>query len=143
MVENIVSDDPIILYMVVRKELKMSTGKIGVQAAHIIQKLLMRYFKDQVLSKSKQLQETLHLISDKELARVNLLTEWAGKSSAKILKGATDKEWEALKEEFGKDMFIVRDAGKTQVAPETETIGCWWPVRKSEASASIKALPLL
>src|SRR5271163_60576 len=103
MADNIVvADDPIVLYMAVRKELNMSAGKIGAQVGHVVEKLLMRYFKDQVLSKSKQLQDKLHLISDKELARVDLLTTWASGQSTKILKAATDREWASLKEEFGK-----------------------------------------
>jgi PTH2 family peptidyl-tRNA hydrolase len=133
--------DPVVLYIVVRKELKMSAGKVGAQIGHAVQKLLLRYFKDQVLSKSKQLAE-LRLIGEKELSRVEVLTKWCDSASTKVVLGATDAEFSSLVEEMGKDIFLVKDAGKTQVEAGTSTVLCLWPQKKSEVSESIRRLPL-
>jgi PTH2 family peptidyl-tRNA hydrolase len=147
MVENIEAQntnalDPVVLYIVVRKELNMSPGKIAAQTGHVIQKLLMHYFKVQVLSRSKQQQE-LHFISDKELSRVETLTHWADSTSAKIVLGATDKEFDSIKEELGKDIFVVKDAGKTEIEPGTCTVLALWPSKKSEVCKSVRGLSLL
>jgi len=137
------NNDPIVLYIVVRSELNMSAGKIGAQIGHVMQYLFMRYFKAIVFDSSKKYHD-LHLISEAEIAHAKILTQWASNSaSTKIVLGADNKEWASLKEEFGKELFVVKDAGHTQVEPGSETAMCRWPHLKSETPRSIKRLSLL
>jgi peptidyl-tRNA hydrolase len=128
--------NPIVLYIVARESLGMSAGKLAAQVGHVVQRLLFRYFMIQVLCAKKQLAE-LHLVSDEEAKNVQLLLEWSEHASTKIVKAASEKEWAALKDEFGKHLFIVKDAGKTELQPDTETVACIWPVRLADVPKSI------
>ena len=75
-----------------------------------------------------------------EHQRVEDTVEWKKHGSTKISKKASDKQWDILKDVFGKECYIVRDAGKTEVKPGTETCMILWPVLKSKAHPLIQEL---
>lgn len=136
------NNDPIVLYLVVREDLNMSRGKIAAQIGHAVQTVLMKYFQLQLLSTKKL--EQLHLVSDNDHIHIKETTEWMEKGlSTKIVLSANEKNWNALKQEMGKNCFIVKDAGKTEIEPNTETTIVIWPQHKSGVSNIIKHLPLL
>lgn len=121
-------NNPLVLYIVVRESLNMSTGKIGAQIGHSIQYIMLRY---QEIRQSKQ---------------GYLFKEWMNEgNSRKVVLAASDSEWAKLKNEYndGVDCFIVRDAGYTEVASGSETCMSIWPIHKNEATKTIKRLQTL
>lgn len=131
------NEDPIVLYLIVRDSLNMSAGKGMAQSGHAVEKILLKYFKIQILSVKKY----LNLFTDEDVMHVKIATEWMEHGSRKVVLKADEKEWAKLKEEFGNNCFIVKDAGKTEVMPGTETIMALWPQRRSTCSKTIKRLP--
>lgn len=121
-------DNPLVLYMVVRKDLGMSIGKVAAQTAHSIQYIMLRY---QEIKQSKE---------------GYLFKQWMNEgNSRKVVLGASDSEWAKLKEEYedGNDCFIVRDAGHTEVIAGSETSMSIWPMYKDDAPKLIKRLQTL
>lgn len=130
--------DPVVMYIIVREELGMSIGKTGAQIGHSIQYALIHYFKALAINAK------LHCLPQNELNHTELTTRWLTNGSTKIILKADDKEWEELKTEFGKDnFFVVKDNGKTELEPGTETCASLSPILKSTVSKSIKRLRLL
>lgn len=130
-------NDPLVLYIIVREELNMSPGKVAAQVGHLVQKVLMKYFAIQVLSSKKN----LNLVSDAEVEHAKLTTEWMEKASGKIVLRANHNDWEDLLKEYS-GCFVIIDAGKTELEPNTKTVLGLWPQHKSQASSSIKKLRL-
>jgi peptidyl-tRNA hydrolase len=128
--------DPLVVYVIVRNELGMSPGKTGIQMCHSIQYLMEHFFRLCLI-------ETKIHNTTCEHRHVEETSAWSKNGSTKIGLRATDKQWDTLKEVFGKECFIVRDAGKTEVKPGTETCMVLWPVFKSQAHPLIQELPLL
>lgn len=124
------TDDSIILFLVVRKSLNMGTAQTAQQCADAVQYILMKYFKMQVLSVK------LH----NEVAEsIKLTTQWLANHSNKCIFCANDEDWEKLKHQFtiGKDIFLVKDM-LNQIESETVLVG--WPIRYNCLPDSIKSL---
>jgi PTH2 family peptidyl-tRNA hydrolase len=132
------NNDPIVMYVIVRYELDMSIGKCSAQCARAMKQAMLHYFKALALNAK------LHCLPQSEIDHTELTTKWLTNGSTTVILGASDKEWEELKMEFGKnEYFIIKDAGKTEVEPGTETCASLSPMRESSASPSIKRLRLL
>jgi peptidyl-tRNA hydrolase, PTH2 family len=129
-------EDPIILYFIVRKELNMSTGKTAAQVGHAAQMAILDYFK---------LKNGLNQgYGPYEYNRIDLFESWLNNSFRKVVLGADDKRWQKLKNHFqSSDIWIVRDAGLTEVEPQSETVMAVFPMKKSNAPQVIKKLQAL
>lgn len=129
--------NPIVMYIIVREELGMSIGKCCAQVGHAVQAALIHYFK------ALAIDAKLHCLPQNEIDHTKLTTDWLANGSTKVILRADEKEWLGLKTEFSKDIFVVRDNGKTELEPGTETVMSMMPMRKSGVSKSIKRLQLL
>lgn len=126
---------PMQMSLVVRKDLKMGTGKIAAQCAHAAVAVV----------------EEVHLLrSDPENANhqwVTWLDAWMGIGCSKIVL-ACDSEAElldiaALAEKKGLPHYVVRDAGRTQIAAGSQTVVVVGPAPKDlvdEVTGSLKLL---
>jgi PTH2 family peptidyl-tRNA hydrolase len=128
--------DPIVLYIIVRKSLGMDVGKIAAQVGHGVGMLLGRYHDF----------ESLQMVIDREYLvanrwKIDITKEWLASSYRKVVLEANDKDWERLKEQL--DVFLVKDAGLTEVDPGSETVLIPWPMKKSEAPKIIQRLQVL
>lgn len=114
--------EPYIIYLVVRKDLKMGTGKIAAQCGHAIQYLL-------------------------ELCPKPIWNIYKKEGSTKVcLKVDTDAEFQELKRMLGENNVmhrVVIDAGRTQIEPNTETCLGIGPVHKESVQKFVQNLKLL
>jgi len=128
------------MYIVVRRSLKLSAGKVGGQCGHAVH-YFMREF---AVVKTREPAASAREHYPEEFAhfqhQVALATEWdATQDHTKVVLGATDEEFEQVKVENPKH-FLVVDLGKTQVAPNTQTCLGLWPMRKSKRSPLLQVL---
>ena len=140
----------LVMYCVVNSELNMSTGKIAGQIGHSIDLAISYYFS--LLDKlSSQVcwSESNHnyylsnsvSLSEKENKFIENFTSWQLHGRTKVILKASLKEFEKIKSEI--DYFLVRDAGLTEIAANTETVLSLPPILKEEAPKLIKKLRLL
>lgn len=114
--------DPFVMYIIVRKDLGMSIGKLAAQCCHAV--------------------EALHELNDK--AFDNNLNEWKQNNRTKIVLSANESQWKKLKTEAVLySHIIVTDAGYTELNPNTETVIAFSPVRKSMRPKLLTRLQLL
>jgi len=123
--------DPIVIYLIVRKSLNMDVGKIAVQVGHGVGMLMGRY-------RELHHREVYVPTSD---WKCQITAEWLATSYRKIAVVANDKDWEKIKEQI--DVFLVKDAGLTEVEPGSETVLVTWPMRKSTAPKLLQRLQSL
>lgn len=121
-------EDPIVQYYIVRSDVGMSAGKIGAQIAHGAQMFVFRY-----LEKKEQ-----GSLDDKQ---GKLIEDWLAGSFRKVVLSGTAGDFEKLKKEL--DVFLVRDAGLTEVSSGTETVLVTYPMLKSERPKFLKRLRVL
>ncbi len=120
--------DPYKLYIVVRRSLKLSAGKVGAQCGHAVH-YFMRAFWEASKDAASMRTDTLY-------ARIMLAVNWdESPDHAKVVLGATDEEYEQVKAE-NPVHFKVIDLGYTQVAPNTETCLALWPMRMLQGPVS-------
>lgn len=121
--------DSIVFYVIVRRSLKLSAGNVGAQVGHAVHYLCRKILPDHHRA-----------LVDGELERISLAREWDRSSHhTKITLGATDTEF--MQVQLENDLFfMVVDPGLTEVEPETETCLGLWPMRKSQASPTVKSL---
>jgi|SRR5579885_2297377 len=154
--ERASQEDPIVMYLIVRESLNMSTGKTAAQCAHASQMLTLKYFDIQREGKLLQthinrVRETDPVECEKfknaysELSRpLSIFGEWMSSSFRKVVLRADDKEWSKLKEEFkDQNMVMVVDAGLTEIPSGSETVIGLWPMRKSQVPKAVKRLQVL
>jgi peptidyl-tRNA hydrolase len=151
--------DPFVMYIIIRRSLKLSKGKVGAQCGHAVQYMMQddslheRWpTKEETALRSKQVVhpetltdtdraniEKMEAESHARCERHDHFREWSRGDHAKIVLGATDDEF--MKVQLENDpVFMVVDLGYTQVAPNTETGLGLWPMRKSWASPTVKSL---
>ncbi len=111
-------DDPYVMYIVIRKSLELSAGKVGAQCGHAVQYLMQALRHRNHSATEEWLQTTDH---------------------TKIVLGASDEEFIQVQGE-NPEHFKVIDLGRTEVEPNTVTAVALWPMRKSERSPMLKQL---
>lgn len=148
--------DPIVMYIVVRKSLKLVAGKVGAQCGHAVQYLMQRVLPERHPSFEEidlRAKHGVGALTSEERVRFTALEEesreryerhevtrtWLEGDHAKIVLGATDEEFLLVQVE-NEHHFLVTDLGYTQVAPNTETAIGLWPCRKSESSSTVQTL---
>lgn len=127
--------DPIVQYYIVRTDLGMSTGKIAAQVAHGAQMFAMGYereYKEKLITSkpSNELRDRVHLVYD-----------WFNGSFRKVVLGAKKKDFDKIIEVL--PVFLVRDAGLTEIEPNSETVLVTWPLRRSECPKVLSKLQTL
>jgi len=126
--------DPIVQYYIVRSDIGMSVGKIGAQIAHGAQMFIFGYLKVCDLCKPMP-------SGGKPMLKRDITNKWMNESFRKVFLKAKTKDFEKIKEIL--DVFVVRDAGLTEVEPGSETIIVTWPMHKSTAPKQLKRLQTL
>lgn len=126
--------DPFVEYLVVRKSLEMSAGKIAAQVGHAAVMLSDIYHET-------NLNDPLKPPSDALLLKIGTYAAWKNTSYRKVVLVANEKDWVKLKEL--PDIVIVRDAGLTEVEPGSETVIGLWPMKKSAAPKFVQKLQTL
>lgn len=149
-------EDPIVMYLIVHESLGMSTGKACAQCGHAASLVTFDYcdLQDEARKVQKQIvpllqpapvgKELEHL---KELyadmsRRISIVGEWRKSGYRKVTLRASDKEWEKVKADYPRDVMVV-DAGLTEIPSGSETVIGLWPMRKSQATKTIKKLQVL
>lgn len=128
----VVQEDFAVMYLVVRESLGMSPGKMAAQVGHAVSMMMLRYM-DLVV---KEIQDGDLWLEDLKLAES--MREWLANSYGKITLRADDKEWFKLK--LLTNHVLVIDNGRTEIAPGSETVIGFWPMRKSERNPLLKRL---
>lgn len=126
-------DDPIVQYYIVRKDVPMSIGKVCAQIAHGAQMFLSEYYN---------LKRNMNKpFGGRPLLLTRITERWMAGSFRKVVLGAKEKDWEKIKKEL--DVFVVRDAGLTEVESGTETVMVTWPMKKSTQPKVLAKLQVL
>jgi len=128
--------DPIIQYFIVRTDLEMSTGKIGAQIAHGAEMFVLGH---QILHRHSI--EEMTPLKPEYTAILNITKEWLDGSFRKVVLGGKKKDFEKIISEL--PVFLVRDAGLTEVEPNSETVLVTWPMRKSAQPKCLSRLQTL
>ena len=145
------SEDPITMYLIVRESINMSIGKTAAQCAHAAQMLQIKYaelHKTLVYVRKKISAEddvaSLATGYDKMAPIEAIYEQWLSLGIRKVVLSADEKDWNKLLLELDKDTsYIVKDAGLTELAPGTDTVIGLWPIKKSQASKTVKRLQVL
>ena len=131
----------LVMYFIVRDDLNMSAGKVGVQCAHAAQMILFEYFN---MEKGSESFPAL----DQPEAKVMRMQYWLQQSDktgmkkfVKIAYGADAKEFQKIKDQL--EPITVKDAGLTEIEPGTETVMVFYPLYKDERPKLLKRLQLL
>jgi PTH2 family peptidyl-tRNA hydrolase len=127
-------EDPIVQYYIVRSDVPMSCGKLCAQIAHAAQMFLLRFY---------EIKRTLPAmpLGGRDFFRVQITEQWINGSFRKVVLRGNVKDFQKIQEEL--DVFVVRDAGLTEVEPGTETVMVVWPMRKSEQPKLLARLRVL
>lgn len=127
--------DPWIMYLVVRKSLGMSPGKVGAQCGHAVGMVYIAYRKLLVKHMFNS------ALTEEDVLHFDNFNNWENKSYRKVVLGASDSEWEKIKKEL--DCFVVKDAGLTEIESGSETCLALRPILKSNCPKIIKKLQVL
>lgn len=122
--------DPIVQYFIVRKDISMSIGKIGSQIAHGAEMFVFKY-------------ESIrnNVLIEPYSSFVKITKQWFDGSFRKVVLGGKKKDFDKIIKEL--NVFLVRDAGLTEVEPNSETVIVTWPMLKSTAPKCISKLQVL
>lgn len=133
--DRVSQEDPIVMYLIVRESLGMSTGKTAAQCAHAAQALTLKYMKlDKVALTTNDYKQKIMWLE---------FQEWMDSSFRKVVLKADDKEWQKLKGEFKDNMVLIVDAGLTEIPSGSETVIGLWPMKKSLVPKIVKRLQVL
>ncbi len=133
--------DPIIMYLIVRKSLPMSAGKIAAQVGHAVGILSDQYHEahlPNILQSTST--EEINAIKALEI-KIGWYTAWKNTSYRKVVLVATESQWEQLK--LLPDHALVIDAGLTEIEPNSETVIGLWPMLKSAAPKVVQKCQVL
>lgn len=125
--------DDLVMYIIVRKDIKMSPGKLGAQCGHAVEMVAMDYYRRSMLPKVGE-----------TFVKPIAFQDWRRRNkSTKVVLGAKDKDFFKIKEEEEGECFVVTDAGHTELAEGTETVLVFWPMSKKDAPKRVRRLQLL
>jgi peptidyl-tRNA hydrolase len=126
--------DPIVQYYIVRTDIPMSSGKIAAQVAHGAMMFLLHYQEvtNQWFHFDSSSPKPPHLIR---------VEEWLKGSFRKVVLGGTKKDFKGIISDL--PVFLVHDAGLTEVEPNSETVLVTWPMYRSSQPNFLKRLQVL
>ena len=113
----------LIMYIIINKDLKMSTGKTAAQASHSVTSYL------------------INTMTSDNLFEKNRLFEWYSNCQKKIVLGAHQKVMEKL--EQNNEFFAIHDNGLTEIPSGSLTAICLGLHTKEEVKDITKRLQLL
>ncbi len=127
------------MYIFVNKDLSMDKGKIAGQVGHVVQKIL-EYILPIVVKLDAGLVQVENL-DEQTKNHVQFYLSWAKNGMAKIILKATQAELEEFINKH--NAFYVRDAGLTQIAPNSLTVAGFCPAPKPLMSPLVSGFKLL
>jgi len=127
--------DPVIQYYIVRTDLNMSAGKIAAQVAHGAQMFVFRYHAN--LNRYYVPLEEAQILEQQN----KLVEQWLSTSFRKVVLGGKKKDFDKIIEQL--PVFLVRDAGLTEIEPNSETVLVTWPILKSTQPKILSRLQVL
>jgi PTH2 family peptidyl-tRNA hydrolase len=102
------------MYILVNNDVKMGKGKIAGQVGHVVglitEEIVQNYYVER---------------TDSTIEAYNRYLSWKKKGHAKIILKATEEEMVSLIQK--KECVYIKDAGKTQIAPNTLTVVGFYP----------------
>ena len=119
-------NDNLVMYIVVRSSLNMSSGKIAAQVGHAV---------GLIYKKSYENRENL------PVKMIDNFDDWEDSDYRKVVLAADENEWVKLKSE--KNIFIITDLGLTEIPAQSETVIGFWPMYQSTRPKILKRLQLL
>jgi len=135
------SQDPTVMYLIVKTSLAMSMEKTAAQVGHAVGLLVEEHYERAKYIKAC---DTLQLKHNKDTERLEIFDQWMHSDYRKVVLAADDKEFEKIKSEIPEsDRVVVIDNGLTELNPHTETVIGLWPMYKSQVPKVIKRLQLL
>jgi len=121
-----------VMYIVVNKDLNMSPGKLAAQVGHGVEKICGYY---------KYTWDICESLGNGDTNFIDTFLEWQVEGqSTKIVLGADTKTFNKLQKKVHN--FIIVDAGRTEITPDTKTVICFFPMEK-DSDKDIKKLQLL
>jgi len=115
-------EDEVVMYLVARKDLKMSPGKLAAQCGHAVQYIL----------------QIINLPENR-----SWYTDWRFGDHTKIVLAVnSSEELEALAAKLDVRARVVVDRGRTEIPANTKTVLAMAPMPKSVAKPFIGHLPL-
>lgn len=115
------------LYFIVNSSLKMGNGKTAGQVGHACSAIIRRAYEQGISKKEYEL--------------------WVAEMEAKIvLKTSNEEEFFEICNKLKKDDFlpiIIKDAGKTQIEPNSSTVIVFGPINVKKCPSYISNLKLL
>jgi PTH2 family peptidyl-tRNA hydrolase len=127
-------EDPIVQYYIVNKDLNMSAGKIGAQIAHGA--AMFSFFISEDINNHDS-GMPFELLPEE----VQLTIKWLASSFRKVVLSGNQKDFEKIKEQL--PVFLVKDAGLTEVDPGSETVLVTYPMYKSKRPKLLTRLRVL
>lgn len=127
-------EDPIVQYFIVNKDLNMSSGKTGAQIAHGAE--MFAFFISESINDRNSGEPFENLPPEAQLT-----IEWLATSFRKVVLKGSKKDFEKIKEQL--DVFLVKDAGLTEVEPGSETVLVTFPMRRSQRPKILTRLRVL
>jgi len=127
-------EDELVMYIVVRGDLKMGKGKIAAQAGHAVQLVV-----EDILSRVPH---------GHERALASRYNKWRNDGITKVAVKVPDLEtydelYRKLEEEEGLTIYGVADQGRTQIEPGSRTCFAVEPLRRGYMQQFVGDLPLL
>ncbi len=130
---------PHAMYIFVNMDLKMDKGKIAGQVGHLVQKILEYILPIVVKLDAKLIQ--MENLDEQTKAHVQSYLSWSKNGMGKIVLKATQSELEEFISKH--NAFYVRDAGLTQIAPNSLTAVGFCPAPKTQMQELVSGFKLL
>ncbi len=127
------------MYIFVNMDLKMDKGKIAGQVGHVVQKIL-EYVLPIVVKLDAGLIQMENL-DEQTRKHVQSYLSWAKNGMGKIVLKATQAELEEFISKH--NAFYVRDAGLTQIAPNSLTVVGFCPAPKTQMQELVNGFKLV
>jgi len=124
------------MYILVDSNLKMTKGKIAAQVGHVVQQItetiIVNYYEKHADPRNES-----HMLT------YDNYKNWNSQGSAKIVLRATHEELENIILSHGNQIKYIRDAGLTQVAPNSLTVVAFIPMKTHKMTYNISQHKLL
>ena len=135
--------DPLVMYLIINRDLNMSIGKTAAQAGHAVSILHNNYMELKLcmLAKIASGETDESLKGDVDYIKCTKFFLWQNDSFRKVVLGAKAKRWDKLKDKL--ECFVIRDAGLTEIESGSETCIGVMPMYKSERPNILRKLQTL